>query len=217
MIISLINEVLSKTIITHQELVEETIFVDSNPAKVEILKISKVNSEVKKTLETNVYNLLKHKVSISNHNLEEITNILSDSINKLFIETLNKTDDIEVVNYKQKKLFGLFSKTNFDNLFSVMSYFKWAIVGKKIYKELSNLPEFEKFNNTKDFLKIGNKNDLTFFYSSDLEDDVIILGGTQPITSIFIDRINLSQESNIYEIEIEYLFLTKGIRKLILE
>jgi hypothetical protein len=32
-----------------------------------------------------------------------------------------------------------------------------------------------------------------------------------------LDRLNISKESNIYNVKIDYLFINRGVRKLILE
>ncbi len=216
--LNLTEDILIKTGIAYQDLIGEAIFVNENPAKIEIVNISKINSDIKRTVETKEYKLIHHSTEIREENFKNTSEIISKSIDRLLVDNIVKnTDDIEVVKYYKKKLFGLLSTNNLDNLLSTTNYFNWVIVNNKVYKDLSKLPNFEKYSIKKGISKIGVYNGISFFHSSNLDDDLVILGVSDSITAVFLQDISINQKSNIYDIGIDYLFVNKNIRKLILE
>lgn len=214
---NLTEDILINTGIAYQDLVGETIFVDQNPAKVEIVKVSKVNSDIKKTIETKEYKLIHHSTHLQPDNIKNAPKILSNSINKIIIDEIKRTDDLEIIKYKEKKVFGLISSYNINSLLSTINYFNWVIVSNKVFKDLSKLPNFEKFSPKSGISKIGVYNDISFYVSSDLENDSVLLGMSDSITAVFLQDVYTKEKSNIYDIGIDYLFITKGIRRLILE
>jgi hypothetical protein len=214
---NLIEDILVNSVIANQELVSETIFVDENPAKVEIVTVSKVNSDIKRTVESKEFKLIHFSTNIDSNNISSAPDVISKSIDRILIETIKNTDDIEVIKYKNRKVLGLIKTYDVNKLLSTMNYFNWVIVPFSVFKQLSKIPNFEKYTQKKGIYKIGYHNNLTFFTSGDLEDDSVLIGMNDSITSVFLNDVYTNTKSNIYDIGIDYLFVTKGIRKLILE
>ena len=214
--INLIEDILTKTFIIHQEISSDTLFVDTNPAEIEILKVSKVNSSISKTKEKKTFKL-NHFTSQQTDYKDICVNI-SKSLNRSFIELISSTTDEEIIEIKEKKMFGLYTKKNYSKILDSITYFNWIIIPSTIANEIYKLPNFIRISESVGSInKVGIINEVVFFSSNEVEKNSIICGTSDSITSVFLNDISIEKKSNIYEIGIDYLFNYKGIRKLILK
>lgn len=214
--INLIEDILTKTFIIHQEISSDTLFVDTNPAEIEILKVSKVNSSISKTKEKKTFKL-NHFTSQQTDYKDICVNI-SKSLNRSFIELISSTTDEEIIEIKEKKMFGLYTKKNYSKILDSITYFNWVIIPSTIANEIYKLPNFIRISESVGSInKVGIINEVVFFSSNEVEKNSIICGTSDSITSVFLNDISIEKKSNIYEIGIDYLFNYKGIRKLILK
>ncbi len=214
--INLIEDILTKTFIIHQEISSDTLFVDSNPVEIEILKVSKVNSSISKTKEKKIFKL-NHFTS-QQTDYKDIPDNIARKLNKSFIELVSSTDDEEIIEIKEKKMFGLYTKKDYSKILDSITYFNWVIVHSTIVNEISKMPDFIRISESAGSInKVGAINEVVFFSSNEVEKNSIICGTSDSITSVFLNDISIDKKSNIYEIGIDYLFNYKGIRKLILK
>ena len=57
---------------------------------------------------------------------------------------------------------------------------------------------------------------INVFSTNEIDKNLILTGSIDSTTCICLDEIYLNKKSNIYDISVDYLFINKGIRKLIL-
>ena len=88
--LDLINDILRYSIVSQNDLIGETLFVDTNPAQVDIVKVMKVNSVVTKVKESNNYILNTQKYTFDKFDKEKIVNEVGLSLDNIFIESLNE-------------------------------------------------------------------------------------------------------------------------------
>lgn len=209
--ISLIEDILPNTWISQHEICSNNIFVESNPAEVEIVQISKVNSEISKTKENKVFNLITTEDEFLESDISDSANFLSKKIDNILLHKISLTEDIQILQSKKKKVFGFLTTYILQDLIESLHYYNWIIINDKLKKELIKISGFTEISETKSRL-----NHLTIFYSNELQKDIVLAGMSESITSIFNRDIKISKSSNQIKTEIDYLFEIKKITKFIL-
>ena len=63
---------------------------------------------------------------------------------------------------------------------------------------------------------VGMIKNINVFSTNEIDKNLILTGSIDSTTCICLDEIYLNKKSNIYDISVDYLFINKGIRKLIL-
>lgn len=177
-------------------------------------------------------------------NNKNICITISDNINNCFIESLNENCQSETIKYFDRGFIKNLLKRNPNIIINkiVESNCDWIITSNRIADELSKSDKYNIFADndysslskkipyTKNITrsnrvilfsgKIGN----TSIYTTDIVDDrFIYIGSSSMITSILNKEITVDNFycGEIYdegvEITFEYLFISTGIKKLIIE
>jgi hypothetical protein len=136
-----------------------------------------------------------------------------------FIKSLEifGTDELE---FYKKGIMKLFSKPNPQVIVDeIGEYYDWVITSPKIFNYLSKHKNFESLTDEKvTSIKLRGKiNQLSLFVTDNVDNDTLFKGSCKDSSSVMLDRLNISKESNIYNVKIDYLFINRGVRKLILE
>lgn len=217
--IDLINEILSSTVVCQNGIIGETIFVDSNPAKVEITTVKKVNSNITKLTETKEYNLLHKGFIIHDSEREDICKKISTSIDESFMDKIDSISVEENLNYYNKGLFRIFKRNNPNIILEHINKYDWIITSVKVLSELSKLKEFIPINSDLDssIELCGKIGELNIFVKTNIKSNYIYSGNSRETTSVFLKEITTTFDSNIYDIGVDFLFVSKYVRKLILE
>ena len=94
----------------------------------------------------------------------------------------------------------------------------WLIVTPKIFKHLSRHKNFQAISDDKiTSIKLkGRINHLSIFVCDYVESDIVYKGKASDSSSVMLNELNITSESNIYNVKVDYLFINKGIRKLTL-
>jgi len=215
--IDYINDILSTSVISHKNLIGETLFVNSNPAKVESVEVKKVNNVIATSKKVNDYKLDSTTTEISNIDKSTLMFSISQLLDNKFIKSLElfETDELE---FYKKGIMKLFSKPNPQLIVDeVGEYYDWIITSPKIFNYLSKHKNFESIKDDKvTSIKLRGKiNHLSLFVTDNIDSDTLFKGSCKDSSSVMLDRFDISKESNIY-VKVDYLFINKGVRKLIL-
>jgi hypothetical protein len=215
--IDYINDILSNSVISHKNLIGETLFVNSNPAKVESVEVKKVNNVIATSKKVNDYKLDSTTTEISNIDKSTLMCSISQLLDNKFIKSLElfETDELE---FYKKGIMKLFSKPNPQLIVDeVGEYYDWIITSPKIFNYLSKHKKFESIKDDKvTSIKLRGKiNHLSLFVTDNIDSDTLFKGSCKDSSSVMLDRFDISKESNIY-VKVDYLFINKGVRKLIL-
>jgi len=215
--IDYINDILSNSVISHKNLIGETLFVNSNPAKVESVEIKKVNNVIVTSRKINDYKLDSTTTEIINLDKSTLMFSISLLLDNKFIKSLEIFDTDELEFYK-KGVMKLFSKPNPQLIVDeVGEYYDWIITSPKIFNYLSKHKNFESIKDDKvTSIKLRGKiNHLSLFVTDNIDSDTLFKGSYKDSSSVMLDRLDISKESNIY-VKVDYLFINRGVRKLIL-
>jgi hypothetical protein len=215
--IDYINDILSTSVISHKNLIGETLFVNSNPAKVESVEIKKVNNVIVTSRKINDYKLDSTTTEIINLDKSTLMFSISLLLDNKFIKSLEIFDTDELEFYK-KGVMKLFSKPNPQLIVDeVGEYYDWIITSPKIFNYLSKHKNFESIKDDKvTSIKLRGKiNHLSLFVTDNIDSDTLFKGSYKDSSSVMLDRLDISKESNIY-VKVDYLFINRGVRKLIL-
>ena len=111
--IDYINDILSNSFISHKKLIDEILFVNSNPAKVESINISKVDNNIIRSKTTNEYILNSVTSEIKNIDTSTLIFCVSSILDNQFIKSLEffGSDDLK---FYKKGIMSLISKPNPD-------------------------------------------------------------------------------------------------------
>jgi len=215
--IDYINDILSTSVISQKNLIGETLFVNSNPAKVESVEVKKVNNVIATSKKVNDYKLDSTTTEISNIDKSNLMFSISQLLDNKFIKSLElfETDELE---FYKKGIMKLFSKPNPQLIVDeVGEYYDWIITSPKIFNYLSKHKNFESIKDDKvTSIKFRGKiNHLSLFVTDNIDSDILFKGSCKDSSSVMLDRFDISKESNIY-VKVDYLFINKGVRKLIL-
>jgi hypothetical protein len=219
--LDLINDVLRYSIVSQNDLIGETLFVDTNPAQVDIVKVMKVNSVVNKVKESNNYTLNTQKYTFRKFDKEDIVNDVGLSLDNIFIKSLNETSEEERLKYYKRGILNIFKRNKPEEIVNqIGEYCNWIITSNKVINQLSKLDNFESvYNDIISTIELRGKiNNIKIFRSDDVDTNTIYIGHSSDCSSVFLKEIILNSNIiNIYETEVNYLFINKGVRKLLLE
>lgn len=219
--LDLINDILRYSIVSQNDLIGETLFVDTNPAQVDIVKVMKVNSVVTKVKESNNYILNTKKYTFDKFDKEKIVNEVGLSLDNIFIESLNEISEKERLKYYKRDIFNIFKRNKPEEIVNqIGEYCNWIITSNKVINQLSRLDSFESvYNDIVSTIELRGKiNNIKIFRSDDIDVNTIYIGHSSDCSSVFLKEIILNSNIiNIYDTEVNYLFINKGIRKLLLE
>ena len=217
--INLINDVLLNSVISNKQLIDEILFVNENPVKIEITKVMKVNSVISKVKEETTYKLQHFTTLIENPTKESIIDLMISKINNFYLSSLCDQGNKEHITYYIKGIKRFFKKRDTNILIdNIGEYCNWIITSDNIIKELSKSKNFIKIKDSESNPKlVGVIKNINVFSTNEIEKNLILTGSIDSTTCIFIDEIYLNKKSNIYDIGVDYLFINRGIRKFILE
>ena len=217
--INLINDVLLNSVISNKQLIDEILFVNENPVKIEITKVMKVNSVISKVKEETTYKLQHFTTLIENPTKESIIDLMISKINNFYLSSLCEQGNKEHITYYIKGIKRFFKKRDTNILIdNIGEYCNWIITSDNIIKELSKSKKFIKIKDSESNPKlVGVIKNINVFSTNEIEKNLILTGSIDSTTCIFIDEIYLNKKSNIYDIGVDYLFINRGIRKFILE
>jgi hypothetical protein len=216
--IDYINDILSTSVISHKNLIGETLFVNSNPAKVESVEVKKVDNNIVSNRTSNDYKLDSTTTEIKSLDIPTLMCSISLLLDNQFIKSLELfgTDELE---FYKKGIMKLFSKPNPQVIVDeIGEYYDWIITSVKVFNYLSKHKNFESLTDEKvTSIKLRGKiNHLILFVTDNIDNDTLFKGSRKDSSSVMLDRLNISKESNIYNVKVDYLFINRGVRKLIL-
>jgi hypothetical protein len=225
--INLINDVLLNSVVSNKQLINEILFVNENPAKIEMIKVMKVDSVVSKVKEETTYKLEHFTASIENPTKEGIINLFINKFNNFYLSSLSNQGNEETIPYYIKGIKRFFKKRDTNILIdNIGDYCDWVITSEDIVKELSKSKYFVKVEDDTSNPKLVGKiisvnngfclKNINIFSTNEIDKNLILIGSIDTTTCICLDEIYLNKKSNIYDISVDYLFINKGIRKLIL-
>jgi hypothetical protein len=216
--INLINDVLLNSVVSNKQLINEILFVNENPAKIEMIKVMKVDSVVSKVKEETTYKLEHFTTSIENPTKEGIINLFINKFNNFYLSSLSNQGNEETIPYYIKGIKRFFKKRDTNILIdNIGEYCDWVITSGDIVRELSKSKDFVKVeDDTSNPKLVGIIKNVNVFSTNEIDNNLILTGSIDSTTCICLDEIYLNKKSNIYDISVDYLFINKGIRKLIL-
>ena len=187
-------------------------FVDTNPATVSVEKIGKENGEIKKTIETNTYELSKLTVSKED-------DIKYSLLHNFFVNLNFKCDRKELKYFDRGFLKNLFTKKDPNQILDQILEYDWIITTPDIIKEISlssmlTTPESNTLIKLKGYFTSQFKNTLVFeLPSSNFTENIIYCGKHNSITPV----INRNKGVEKDGIKIEYSFTeNKDLKKIII-
>lgn len=209
--VRLIDDILSLTFISHSEICSNNIFVESNPARVEIVQVSKVNSQVYKTKQFRDFNLSTVGNVFHIDRFSDCVDFFSKEINTILLHKLELTEDVEVIKVKKNYLFGLFSKYLVEKITDNLKYYNWIICSNNLKNQLSKVSTYVEISDVKSKI-----DDITIFFSTELEKDNIFAGMSDSLTCVFKNDISIEKTADNFKLEINYLIESQKITKFIL-
>lgn len=187
------------------EISQNTILVESNPARVESIETVKVKSQIRQIKTHMIYELSS-----------KYLNPNSDISNSLTLDLILKLKSKESTDIKYfnrgliKNLLGRNPKIILDNLNNC----DWIITSNKILDELSKLDNFKLIDKSiSGVLSSGKINNISFYITNQIDENDIIIGNSDSITAI----INKNIVFDVDLISIEFLFIDNGVRRLTLK
>ena len=216
--IDFINDILSRTIISTNEIISDVLFVNSNPASVEYRIIKKVNDQVQTTSEVVNYQLSSqviHLQKISDYGLIYAVSMLLD---KEFLKSFENNFCLDEAEFYPPTILRPFVKGKVQKIIDELSGSNWIITSKKVLSHLKRHKSFQDLSSDKaSVIKLkGRIDDIMIFTTEDIEKDVIWRGNSKDCSAVILNDISIDKKDNIYDISVDYLFNTKGIRKLYL-
>ena len=187
------------------EISQNTILVESNPARVESIETVKVKSQIRQIKTHMIYELSS-----------KYLNPNSDISNSLTLDLILKLKSKESTDIKYfnrgliKNLLGRNPKIILDNLNNC----DWIITSNKVLVELSKLDNFKLIDKSiSGVLSSGKINNISFYITDQIDENDIIIGNSDSITAI----INKNIVFDVDLVSIEFLFIDNGVRRLTLK
>ena len=187
------------------EISQNTILVESNPARVESIETVKVKSQIRQIKTHMIYELSS-----------KYLNPNSDISNSLTLDLILKLKSKESTDIKYfnrgliKNLLGRNPKIILDNLNNC----DWIITSNKILDELSKLDNFKLIDKSiSGVLSSGKINNISFYITDQIDENDIIIGNSDSITAIINKNIVFDRDL----VFIEFLFIDNGVRRLTLK
>lgn len=216
--LNFIDEIISKTIIATNEIIGDVLFVDSNPVKIEYKTTKKVDNEVHTKTE-----IIDYQLNSENIRLDKLTDYgliyaVSMFLDKKFISSFQNNFCIDEVEFYPIFILRPFVKVKIQKILDELTGCNWIITSKRVLKQLKKHKTFNELSSDKaTTIKLrGRIDDIMIFTHEDIEKDVIWKGNSKDCSAIILNDISINQKDNIYDIGVDYLFNTKGIRKLYL-
>jgi hypothetical protein len=217
--IDLINDILTNTVVSQSSIMGETLFVESNPAIIEIVNVKKVKSNIERVTETKEYKLSHKGLLINDKDKDTICNKISISVDDLFIDTIESSSIKEKFKIKSG-LLNLFKRKQSQDILNLISdQSDWIITSPDVLLKLSKLNEFIPVNSElKSSIELSGKiGKLNIFTKSDIKSNYIYEGSCKETSAVFLKEVTISFDSNLYDIGFDFIFTSKGVRTLILE
>ena len=220
----------------------ETIYVDSSTGRLETLKVVKnnglvktINDDVDYKLKTNSF-ILKGNIIISDIpysktivDNEPLYKCVSSNINKVFIEELKLFKNIQTSYFKlinRSFVKKIFNKNNnkklIDKIIKTGDGCSWVIIPSLISHIVKTSPDFIQNDIKSDALiyNFGRLKDINIYVNPDERELCLYFGNYDSVTIIINKNIkNLEfktlNSNSGHRIEIDYIFLEKGITKLL--
>ena len=187
------------------EISQNTILVESNPARIESVETVKVKSQIRQIKTHMIYELSS-----------KYLNPNSDISNSLTLDLILKLKSKESTDIKYfnrgliKNLLGRNPKIILDNLNNC----DWIITSNKVLDELSKLDNFKLIDKSiSGVLSSGKINNISFYITDQIDENDIIIGNSDSITAI----INKNIVFDVDLVSIEFLFIDNGVRRLTLK
>lgn len=213
-----INDILSRSIISTNEIISDVLFVDSNPAQVEYKSVRKINDKVQKTTEVINYELNAGSIKLNKLTDHGLIYSISIFLDKEFMKSFENNYCLDEVEFYPPTILRPFIKGKVQKIIDELSGTNWIITSKKVLSHLKRHKSFQELNSDKaSIIKLkGRIDDIMIFTTEDLEKDVIWKGNSRDCSVVMLNNISINEKDNIYDVSVEYLFNTKGIRKLYL-
>lgn len=213
-----INDILSKSIISTNEILSDVLFVESNPAKIEYKNVKKVNDKVQTTTEVVNYELKSGSIKLNKLTDYGLIYSISIFLDREFIKSFENNHCLDEAEFYPSPILRPFIKGNVQKILDELTGVNWIITSKKVLSHLKRHKSFQELNDDKaSIIKLkGRIDDIMIFTTEDLEKDVIWKGNSRDCTAVVLNNISINKKDNIYDISVDYLFNTKGIRKLYL-
>ncbi len=213
-----IDDILSKSIISTNEILSDVLFVESNPAKIEYKNVKKVNDKVQTTTEVVNYELKSGSIKLNKLTDYGLIYSISIFLDREFIKSFENNHCLDEAEFYPSPILRPFIKGNVQKILDELTGVNWIITSKKVLSHLKRHKSFQELNDDKaSIIKLkGRIDDIMIFTTEDLEKDVIWKGNSRDCTAVVLNNISIHKKDNIYDISVDYLFNTKGIRKLYL-
>lgn len=213
----IINIILTNSVASYREIIGDIQFVDKNPCKITIDEVKKVNSIVTRFKKIHNYSLHPVREKFNEYNEMEIVKRFSKDLNLCFIDAIGNNSDVKKVRYFHRGLLKYFKSRNPQLLINeIGNYNNWIITSKKIAEDISKIQKFTKSDDFEKSIylygKVGNIN----IFATELTTDVIYSGNSELVNGVFLNTIKAKKSKKSWEIEVDYLFTTKAIKKIIL-
>jgi len=214
--LNFINDILPKSIISKREILGDVIFVDTNPVQLEFTTVKKVHDKVEKITEVVNYELQKASIKTNKLTDHGLIYGISMYLDKEFIKSFEKYHCLDEVEFYKLFILRPFIKPNIKKVVDEIINYDWVITTNKILKSLKKYNRFQELSDDlASTIKLKGRIDNTFIFTSDdIEKDTIWRGNSKNCNAVILSDIYIDNKDNIYDIEFEYLFNTKGIRKL---
>ena len=187
------------------EISQNTILVESNPARIESVETVKVKSQIRQ-IKTHVVYELSSKYLSPNYDI-------SNSLTLDLMLQLKSKESTDIKYFNRgliKNLLGRNPKIILDNLNNC----DWIITSNKILDELSKLDNFKLIDKSiSGVLSSGKINNISFYITDQIDENDIIIGNSDSITAI----INKNIVFDVDLVSIEFLFIDNGVRRLTLK
>jgi len=187
------------------EISQNTILVESNPARVESIETVKVKSQIRQIKTHMIYELSSKYLSPNSD--------ISNSLTLDLILQLKSKESMDIKYFNRgliKNLLGKNPKIILDNLNNC----DWIITSNKVLDELSKLDNFKLIDKSiSGVLSSGKINNISFYITDQIDENDIIIGNSDSITAI----INKNIVFDVDLVSIEFLFIDNGVRRLTLK
>lgn len=215
--IDLTNDILGNCIASRSEIIGNTFIVDTCAGSIGFTTIKKIDGKIKKISEEFKYKL--NNFFNKSNRKDSLIKSICIHLDKEFIKHAREESIQLKIEYYKNFILKYFKCPEIKNVLVEISSYDWIITTKKISNQLKKYNGFESINDDKiSLIKISGKIKNTFIFTSELIcKDNILMGNSKNCNIIVKNNINMTSQSNIYEVSIDYLINLKDIRKLYLK
>lgn len=215
-----LSSTLSDSILSNRDLIGDVIFVDQNPAKLEILRKIKDGDSILSLKEIQTHSLESKNFTCKNSNESDLKSQIINHLDQSFISHLDSNSTVNYLQYYRKGFSKIFKSPYIERLTTRLSHFDWAIASDSCVKEIEraitiHYAEDDKMSQIELY---GKAKDNQYIFRTNLIDNNTIYIGLRSKTScIFLDELNIEKKTNIYDIGMNFKFNTQEIIKLVLK